>query len=104
MNTVPVDIFAEEAPASRPVHRPAPEQVRVLAEEAEFHSRQPVIPAATPPAARRGRPRTGRTAQFACRITPAAAERFYQIAQERDWSIGATVERALAALEEKLRE
>jgi hypothetical protein len=38
--------------------------VRAVAEAADFHSRQP---SAKP---RRGRRRTGRTEQFACRITP----------------------------------
>jgi hypothetical protein len=101
MNTVPVDIFDDEPPPNRPpVRRPAPEEVRAVAEAADFRSRQ-LLPAVGP--ARRGKPRTGRTEQFACRITPAAAERFYRISQEQDWTVGATVERALAALEEKMR-
>ena len=83
MNTVPADIFDDELQA--PVHRPTPEEVRALAETADFHSR------------------TGRTEQFACRITPAAAETIYRISEQQDWTIGATVERALAALEEKMR-
>jgi hypothetical protein len=101
MNTVPVDIFDDEPPAaSKSIQRPAPEAVRAVAEAVDFRSRQP--PPAPGPA-RRGKPRTGRTEQFACRITPAAAERIYRISQEQDWTIGATVERALAALEEKMR-
>ena len=71
MNTVPVDIFAEDLPASRPAQRPSPEQVRAAAEDTEFRSRAPVVPAAAPAApAKRGRPRTGRTVPFACRIDP----------------------------------
>jgi hypothetical protein len=97
MNTVPADIFEDEP--ALPVHRPAPEQVKVLAETVDFHSRQ--APPATRP--RRGKRRTGRTEQFACRITPAAAETIYRISEEQDWTIGATVERALAALVEKMR-
>jgi hypothetical protein len=50
MNTVPVEIFAEEPPAIRPVQRPSPEQVRAAAEGTEFLSRQPVVPAAASPA------------------------------------------------------
>jgi hypothetical protein len=95
MNTVPADIFEEEfAP---PLHHPTPEEVRALAETADFHSRQPA-----PPRTRRGRRRTGRTEQFACRITPATAETIYRISEQQDWTIGATVERAVAALREKL--
>ena len=96
MNTVPADIFEDEQQA--PVQRPTPEEVRALAETADFHSRQPVLHRP-----RRGRRRTGRTEQFACRITPAAAETIYRISEQQDWTIGATVERAIAALEEKMR-
>jgi len=85
MNTDPADIF-EEDPRS---HRPAPEEVRAVAEAADFRSRQPSVKP------RRGKRRTGRTEQFACRITPAAAATIYRISEEQDWTIGATVERAL---------
>ena len=107
MNTVPVEIFAEEPPASRPVQRPSLEQVRVLAETTEFQSRSLVIPMAVPSAppapAKRGRKRTGRTVPFACRTTQEAHDRFYRIAEEKNWSCGVTFEQALEALEEKLR-
>jgi hypothetical protein len=93
MNTDPADIFEEDSRS----HRPAPEEVRAVAEAADFHSRQP---SAKP---RRGRRRTGRTEQFACRITPAAAATIYRISEEQDWTVGATVERALAALVEKMQ-
>ena len=66
MNTVPADIFEEAPPAT--VNRPAPEEVRVLAETVDFHSRQPALVHRP----RRGRRRTGRTEQFACRITPSS--------------------------------
>ena len=98
MNTIPADIFEEEAPPL--VQRPTPEEVRALAATADFHSRQASRQPFRP---RRGRRRTGRTEQFACRITPAAADTIYRISEEQDWTIGATVERALAALEEKMR-
>jgi hypothetical protein len=104
MNTVPVDLFAEDPPAIRPVQRPSPEQVRAAAEGTEFHSRSPVVPAAaSAAAAKRGRPRTGRTVPFACRTTQEAHDRFYQITRDKDWSCGTTFEKALEALEEKLR-
>jgi hypothetical protein len=34
---------------------------------------------------------------------PTAFDRFYQIANQQGWKIGETVEKALEALEEKLR-
>ena len=97
----PASIFGdndEPAPASPP--RPDPAQVRALSEAANFRSREPAA-AARP--VRRGKRRTGRTEQFACRITPEAVETFYRIADERGWTMGATVERALAALQAELR-
>jgi hypothetical protein len=86
--------------------RPAPamdappvEQVRTVTEAARFPSRQ----APTAPEPRKPRRwRTGRTAQFNCRITPEAFAAFYAIADQQNWTMGATVEHALAALREKL--
>jgi hypothetical protein len=84
----------EQAPDAPPV-----EQVRKVTEAARFPSRQ----ASLAPAPRKPyRRRTGRTAQFNCRITPEAFDDFYAIAAQQDWTIGATVEAALAALKAKL--
>ena len=97
----PASIFGDDdVPVLPSPPRPDPEQVRALSEAANFRSREPAAAAARPPRRKR---RTGRTAQFACRITPEAAETFYRIADERGWTVGATVERALAALEIELR-
>ena len=79
---------------------PPIEQVRTVTEAAHFPSRQ--APAAPEPRKPR-RWRTGRTAQFNCRITPEAFAAFYAIADQQNWTVGATVENALAALKEKLR-
>jgi hypothetical protein len=99
MNTVPVDIFAEDPPASRHAQRPSPEQVRAAAEGTEFRSRAPVVPAAAPVSpAKRGRPRTGRTVPFACRTTQEAHDLFYQIPRAKAWSCGTTFEKALVLL------
>ncbi len=96
----PASIFGDDdVPVLPSPPRPDPEQVRALSEAANFRSREP----APPRPVRRGKRRTGRTAQFACRITPAAADAFYRIADERGWTVGAVVERALAALEAELR-
>jgi hypothetical protein len=84
------------APAS---DAPPVEQVRTVTEAARFPSRQP---AAVPEKRKPRRWRTGRTAQFNCRITPEAFAAFYAIADQQNWTMGATVEQALAALQEKL--
>jgi hypothetical protein len=81
------------------VNAPPVEQVRTVTEAARFPSRQ----APTAPEPRKPRRwRTGRTAQFNCRITPEAFAAFYAIADQQNWTMGATVEHALAALREKL--
>jgi hypothetical protein len=74
--------------------RPDRDALRQAGESAGFQSR----PVQRTPR----RYRTGRTAQFNTRIMPAAFDRFYQIADERGWKIGETVEKALAALEREL--
>jgi hypothetical protein len=82
-----------------PVDTPPVDQVRLVTEAARFPSRQP---AAVTEKRKPRRWRTGRTAQFNCRITPEAFAAFYAIADQQNWTVGATVEHALAALQEKL--
>lgn len=97
----PASIFGDDdLPLLPETPRPDPEQVRALSEAANFHSREPAL---SPRRPRRGKRRTGRTEQFACRLTPEAVEAFYRIADERGWTMGATVERALAALQAELQ-
>jgi hypothetical protein len=82
------------------LNAPPVDQVRTVNEAARFPSRQ----APTTPEPRKPRRwRTGRTAQFNCRITPEAFAAFYAIADQQNWTMGATVEHALAALKEKLQ-
>ena len=81
------------------VGAPSVEQVRTVTDAAQFPSRQaPTLPEPRKPR----RWRTGRTAQFNCRITPEAFAAFYAIADQQNWTMGATVEHALAALREEL--
>ena len=95
--------LATFTPRSAPSPNPPPvEQVRAVTEAARFPSRQ-APPAVSAPEKRKPRRwRTGRTAQFNCRITPEAFAAFYAIADQQNWTVGATVEHALAALQEKL--
>jgi predicted HicB family RNase H-like nuclease len=92
-----LSVFAPRPEAA--LNAPSAEQVRTVTEAARFPSRQ----ATTAPEPRKPRRwRTGRTAQFNCRITPEAFAAFYAIADQQNWTVGATVENALAALKEKL--
>ena len=95
-----IDLTAFAPRPAPPLDTPPVEQVRAVTEAARFPSRQ-----APPPAPEKRQPRrwrTGRTAQFNCRITPEAFAAFYAIADQQNWTVGATVEHALAALKEKL--
>lgn len=95
------NLFEEEgidvsgfAPKTDPAPRADKEALRQAGEETGFKSR-PVQRSAR-------RYRTGRTAQFNTRIMPEAFDDFYRIADEQNWKIGETVEKALEALKEKL--
>ena len=89
------DLFAEgdldiSGFEPRPGPQPPVEQVRAVTEAAGFRSREP------------RRYRTGRTAQFNVRTTPATVEAFYDIADRQGWKVGETLEKALAALQRDL--
>jgi hypothetical protein len=85
----------------RPKPPARPEQVKTLAEEAGFRSReaQPV-----PPAASRDqrRYRTGRNQQLNLKVRAQDAEVFYAIADAQGWVLGEAFARAIAALAREL--
>ncbi len=88
-------------PKTVPDHAAPPiEQVRAVTAAANFRSREPAAATPTPRQARRYR--TGRTAQFNVRTTPATVDAFYAIADRKGWKVGETLEHALAALEREL--
>ena len=107
------DIFAENgdlnldrfkpkpAPAA---DRPAPRDLRPIAEKTKFISRESKEVDPPPvPLLRRGRRRTGRTVTITLKTTAEHSNRFYALAEARNWLIGETFENALQALEEKLQ-
>ncbi len=86
-----------------------PEQVRGVAEQAGFRSREPKAAPADPPPAvpERREPRryrTGRNVQLNLKVRQEAVDAFYRLADERGWVLGETFERAVSALEKELRE
>lgn len=97
-----LDLAAFAPREALPANAPPVEKVRAVTEAARFPSRQAPPPTPAPEKRQPRRWRTGRTAQFNCRITPEAFAAFYAIADEQHWTVGATVEHALAALQEKL--
>ena len=77
--------FKPKAPAP-------PEQVRGVAEQEGFRSREP------------RRYRTGRNVQLNLKVRQEAVDAFYRLADERGWVLGEAFERAVSALETELRE
>lgn len=80
-----------------------PEQVREVAEQAGFRSREATSPSAEERRAPR-RYRTGRNVQLNLKVRREAVEAFYRLADERGWVLGEAFERALGALERELKE
>jgi len=75
---------------------PLPEQVRAVAEAAQFRSREQ-------PAKRvQRRHRTGRNVQFNVKASQETIDAFYAISDAKGWVLGETLEHALAALKREL--
>ena len=91
--------FAPEAETAKAA--PPAELVRKVSESAHFHSREPTR--ARSQAKHKPRTyRTGRTATFSAKTTPAVYDALYAIADRQEWKIGETLEHALAALQREL--
>jgi hypothetical protein len=82
---------------------PAAEQVRVVAEAAQFRSRQPAPPRPEPRAKRAPRQyRTGRNVQFNVKAQRETVDAFYMLSDAQGWVLGYTLQRALEALQREL--
>jgi hypothetical protein len=96
-----VDSFAPKAGPE--LIRPPLEQLQALTEGGKFRSRESALAPSLPAPRRKPHTyRTGRTATFSVKTTPAAVEAFYAIAEQQCWKAGETFERALAALQREL--
>ncbi|MBV1800607.1 hypothetical protein [Siccirubricoccus sp. G192] len=86
-----------------------PEQVRGVAEQVGFHSREPKAAPAVPipVVSERREPRryrTGRNVQLNLKVRQEAVDAFYKLADEQGWVLGEAFERAVAALDKELQE
>jgi hypothetical protein len=81
---------------------PMAEQVKAVAEEARFRSREPAL--LPPPIPKRipRRYRTGRNVQFNLKASQDTVDAFYAISDSKGWVLGETLEHALAALQREL--
>lgn len=103
-NDLKVDL-SEFAPKKRPDNKaPTQEQVKAVAEAANFPSRQAKDISAKPTAKRAGRiHRTGRNVQFNVKASQETVEAFYAVTDaQKGWVLGYTLERAIAALKREL--
>lgn len=95
--------FKPKLPAAVIEHPPAAaEQVRAISEAANFRSRDPNPPPATPPRREQRRHRTGRNVQLNIKARAEAIEAFYAITDRENWVLGETFERAVEALKREL--
>ncbi len=81
-----------------------PEQVRDIAEQAGFRSREAVPVVVTVESARREprRYRTGRNVQLNLKVRRETVDAFYKISDEQGWVLGEAFEHAVAALQKEL--
>jgi hypothetical protein len=78
------------------------EQVREVAEAANFPSREPKPTPAKPLRREQRRHRTGRNVQLNIKARAEAVEAFYAITDREKWVLGETFERAIYALKREL--
>jgi hypothetical protein len=110
-NAPEVDVSAFEPKKRTEAKGPAMEQLRAVAEAANFPSREATPKTPKQPAAPKApdkRParvhRTGRNVQFNVKGSRETVEAFYAITEEQGWVLGYTLERAIAALQRELEE
>jgi hypothetical protein len=98
-----LDISGFAPKSARDKSAPAPEEVRAVAEAANFRSREPkpAKPAALPKHLPR-RHRTGRNVQLNLKASQETVDAFYAVADKNGWVLGETLERAIQALQREL--
>ncbi len=86
---------------------PPVEQIRAVAEAANFKSREPASEKA-PQADKQKRPprqyRTGRNVQFNVKALAETVNEFYAITDKQGWVLGYTLQRAVEALQRELKQ
>jgi hypothetical protein len=100
------------APKRTPAPRPAREDIDHAAEGSRFHSREPIAESQATTTEVSGQStrrqpmvyRTGRNVTFSAKATREMVDRFYAIAEGQGWKANETFERAIAALEEAIKQ
>jgi hypothetical protein len=88
----------------KPKRAAKPEQVRDIAEQAGFRSREaaPTVVAVESAPREQRRYRTGRNVQLNLKVRRETVDAFYKISDERGWVLGEAFEHAVAALQKEL--
>ena len=82
---------------------PPAEQVRAVAEAAQFRSREAQGPKPQTVSKRQARQyRTGRNVQFNVKALKETVDAFYAVSEAKGWVLGYTLERAIEALQREL--
>jgi hypothetical protein len=83
---------------------PPPEQVRAVAQAAQFRSREATAPKPEAKPKRAARQyRTGRNVQFNVKALQATVDAVYAITEAQGWVLGFTLQRAVEALQRELK-
>jgi hypothetical protein len=99
-----LDIGAFSPKTASDANAPAVEQVRAVAQAANFPSRQPTVSKAAPKKTRAARQyRTGRNVQFNVKALAETVDTFYKLTDEQGWVLGFTLQRAVEALQRELK-
>jgi hypothetical protein len=102
--TTSLDLKSFAPKASPDAKAPAAEQVRAVAQAANFPSRES---AATKPSSKKQRPnrqyRTGRNVQLSIKALAETVDIFYAVTDEQKWVLGYTLQRAMDALQRELK-
>jgi hypothetical protein len=85
-------------------HAPRPEQVKAVAQAAQFRSREATPPKPETQAKRAARRyRTGRNVQFNVKALKETVDAVYAISEAQGWVLGYTLQRAVEALQRELK-
>ena len=100
--TLDIGSFAPKTASD--VNAPRAEQVRAVAQAANFPSREPAAKKPAPKKTRAPRQyRTGRNVQFNVKALAETVDTFYSVTEEQGWVLGYTLQRALEALQRELK-
>ena len=97
-----VDVSGFAPRPATTTHAAPAAQVKAVAEQANFKSREPGQTPAAPVARAQRRYRTGRNVQLGIKAKAEVIEAFYAIADQKGWVLGEAFEHAVEALQRSL--